>query len=153
MILVAHVMRWAGHLARMWERRGLYMVLVGKPEGKKPLRLFLCFKDFTLLSIQRLLYEILHKTSVKHLNCKLYYRHLHLKYLCNLARHWLQAVWVWHSGVETCRNVIICEIIVHLLVIAQNKKSFPLFVRKIRKKIPQRLFLYIIKTIARNMSR
>jgi uncharacterized protein YebE (UPF0316 family) len=24
---------------------------------------------------------------VKHLNCKLYYRQLHLKYLCNLARY------------------------------------------------------------------
>ena len=29
--------RWAGHVARMGERRGLYRVLVGKPEGKKPL--------------------------------------------------------------------------------------------------------------------
>ena len=30
-------MRWAGHVARMGERRGVYGVLVGKPEGKKPL--------------------------------------------------------------------------------------------------------------------
>jgi len=30
-------MRWAGHVARMGERRGVYMVLVGKPEGKRPL--------------------------------------------------------------------------------------------------------------------
>ena len=30
-------MRWAGHVARMEEGRGLYKVLVGKPEGKKPL--------------------------------------------------------------------------------------------------------------------
>ena len=30
-------MRWAGHVARMGERRGLYGVLVGKPEGKRPL--------------------------------------------------------------------------------------------------------------------
>ena len=30
-------MRWAGHLARMGERRGVYRVLVGKPEGKSPL--------------------------------------------------------------------------------------------------------------------
>ena len=28
---------WAGHVARMWERRDLYRVLVGKPEGKRPL--------------------------------------------------------------------------------------------------------------------
>ena len=30
-------MRWAGHVARTGERRGLYRVLVGKPEGKRPL--------------------------------------------------------------------------------------------------------------------
>jgi len=30
-------MRWAGHVARMVEERGVYRVLVGKPEGKKPL--------------------------------------------------------------------------------------------------------------------
>ena len=30
-------MRWAGHVARMGERRGAYRVLVGKPEGNKPL--------------------------------------------------------------------------------------------------------------------
>jgi len=30
-------MRWAGHVARMGEDRGLHRVLVGKPEGKRPL--------------------------------------------------------------------------------------------------------------------
>jgi hypothetical protein len=30
-------MRWAGHVARMGEDRGVYRVLVGKPEGKRPL--------------------------------------------------------------------------------------------------------------------
>jgi hypothetical protein len=30
-------MRWAGHVARMGEERGVYGVLVGKPEGKRPL--------------------------------------------------------------------------------------------------------------------
>ena len=30
-------MRWAGHVARMEERRGVYRVLVGKHEGKNPL--------------------------------------------------------------------------------------------------------------------
>jgi len=30
-------MRWAGHVARMGERRDVYRVLVGKPEGKRPL--------------------------------------------------------------------------------------------------------------------
>jgi len=30
-------MRWAGYEARMGERRGVYRVLVGKLEGKRPL--------------------------------------------------------------------------------------------------------------------
>jgi len=30
-------MRWAGHVARMGEERGVYRVLVGKQEGKRPL--------------------------------------------------------------------------------------------------------------------
>ena len=30
-------MRWAGHVARMGEERGVYRVLVGKPEGKRQL--------------------------------------------------------------------------------------------------------------------
>ena len=30
-------MRWAGHVARMGERRDVYRVLVGKTEGKRPL--------------------------------------------------------------------------------------------------------------------
>jgi hypothetical protein len=29
--------RWAGHVARIVERRGVYRVLVGQPEGKRPL--------------------------------------------------------------------------------------------------------------------
>ena len=30
-------MRWAGHVASMGERRGVYRVLVRKPDGKRPL--------------------------------------------------------------------------------------------------------------------
>jgi hypothetical protein len=30
-------MRWAGHVARMEEKRSAYRILVGKPEGKRPL--------------------------------------------------------------------------------------------------------------------
>ena len=30
-------MRWAGHVARMGQERGVYRVLVGKPEGKRPM--------------------------------------------------------------------------------------------------------------------
>jgi hypothetical protein len=30
-------MRWAGHVARMGEKRNVNRLLVGKPEGKRPL--------------------------------------------------------------------------------------------------------------------
>jgi hypothetical protein len=30
-------MRWAGHVAQMGEKRNAYRLLVGKPEGKRPL--------------------------------------------------------------------------------------------------------------------
>jgi hypothetical protein len=30
-------MRWAGHVARMGEKRNAYRILVGKPEGRRPL--------------------------------------------------------------------------------------------------------------------
>jgi hypothetical protein len=30
-------LRWVGHVAHMGEERGVYRVLVGKPEGKRPL--------------------------------------------------------------------------------------------------------------------
>jgi len=29
--------RWAGHVARVGDRRGVFRVLVGKPEGNRPL--------------------------------------------------------------------------------------------------------------------
>jgi hypothetical protein len=37
-IIKSRRMRWAGHVARMWEKRNVYRLLVGKPEGKRPLR-------------------------------------------------------------------------------------------------------------------
>jgi hypothetical protein len=36
-VIKSRIMRWAGRAARMWERKGVYRVLVGKPEGKRPL--------------------------------------------------------------------------------------------------------------------
>jgi len=36
-VIKSRRMRWAGHMARMGEERGVYRVLVGKPEGKRPL--------------------------------------------------------------------------------------------------------------------
>jgi hypothetical protein len=35
--IISRKMRWAGHVARMGEGRNMYRVLVGKPEGKRPL--------------------------------------------------------------------------------------------------------------------
>ena len=36
-VIKSRRMRWAGHVARMGEERGAYRVLVGKPEGQRPL--------------------------------------------------------------------------------------------------------------------
>jgi transcription termination factor 2 len=36
-IIKSRRMRWAGHVARMEEKRNAYRLLVGKPEGKRPL--------------------------------------------------------------------------------------------------------------------
>ena len=36
-VIQSRTMRWAGHVARMGEGRGVYKVLVGKHEGKRPL--------------------------------------------------------------------------------------------------------------------
>ena len=35
--LKSRLLRWAGHVARMDQSRIAYRVLVGKPEGKRPL--------------------------------------------------------------------------------------------------------------------
>ena len=37
-VIKSRRMRWAGHVARISEERGAYRVLVGKSEGKRPLR-------------------------------------------------------------------------------------------------------------------
>jgi hypothetical protein len=36
-IIKSRRMRWAGHVARMGAKRNVYRLLVGKPEGKRPL--------------------------------------------------------------------------------------------------------------------
>ena len=36
-VIKSRRMRWAGHVARMGEERGIYRVLVGKPEGRNPM--------------------------------------------------------------------------------------------------------------------
>ena len=36
-VIKSRRMRWAGHVVHMGEERGVYRVLVGKPEGKRSL--------------------------------------------------------------------------------------------------------------------
>jgi hypothetical protein len=36
-VIKSRTMGWAGHVARMGKRRGVYGALLGKPEGKRPL--------------------------------------------------------------------------------------------------------------------
>jgi hypothetical protein len=36
-VIKSSIMRWAGHVERVGERRGIYRVSVGKPERKRPL--------------------------------------------------------------------------------------------------------------------
>jgi hypothetical protein len=36
-VIKSRRMRWAGHVACMGEGRGVYRVLIGRPEGKRPL--------------------------------------------------------------------------------------------------------------------
>ena len=36
-VIKSRRMRWAGHVARMGEEKGVYRVFVGKPEGKRSL--------------------------------------------------------------------------------------------------------------------
>jgi hypothetical protein len=36
-IIKSRRMRWEGHVTRMGEKRNVYRLLVGKPEGKRPL--------------------------------------------------------------------------------------------------------------------
>jgi hypothetical protein len=36
-VIKSRMMRWAGHVASMEEGRSVYRILVGRPEGKRPL--------------------------------------------------------------------------------------------------------------------
>jgi hypothetical protein len=37
-MIMSRRMTWAGHVARMRDKKNVYKTLVGKPEGKRPLR-------------------------------------------------------------------------------------------------------------------
>jgi hypothetical protein len=52
-VIKSRSMRWAGHVARIGEGRVVYRVLVGKPEGKRPVgRLRRRWKDNIKMDIQ-----------------------------------------------------------------------------------------------------
>jgi hypothetical protein len=52
-MIESRIMRWAGYVTRMGERRGVYRVLVGKPEGKRPFeRPRLRWKDNIKMDVQ-----------------------------------------------------------------------------------------------------
>jgi len=54
-VIKSRIMRWAGHEARMGKRRGVYRVLVGKPEGNKLLGKPRCrWKNNTKIDLQEL---------------------------------------------------------------------------------------------------
>jgi hypothetical protein len=36
-VIKSRIMRWVGHVARMGEKRVSYRILVGRPEGRRPL--------------------------------------------------------------------------------------------------------------------
>jgi hypothetical protein len=36
-IYKSHIFVWAGHVVRIWEKTNAYRILVGEPEGKRPL--------------------------------------------------------------------------------------------------------------------
>jgi hypothetical protein len=41
-VIKSRRMTWAGYVARMGEGRGVYRILVGRPEGKRPLKRARC---------------------------------------------------------------------------------------------------------------
>ena len=52
-VIKSRRMRWAGHIAHMEEWRGVYRILVGKPEGKRPLGKPRCrWKDNIKMDLQ-----------------------------------------------------------------------------------------------------
>jgi hypothetical protein len=52
-IIKSKRMRWRGHVARMGEKRNAYRILVGKPEGKRPLGRPRCRWEYNIMMILR----------------------------------------------------------------------------------------------------
>jgi len=59
-VIKSRRMRWAGHIARLGEGRGMYRVLVGKPEGKRPLGIPRCrWEDNIKIDLQEVGCEVM----------------------------------------------------------------------------------------------
>jgi hypothetical protein len=50
-IIKSRRIKWAGHVARMGEKRNVYRLLVGEPEGKRPLGRSRCWVDNIKMAI------------------------------------------------------------------------------------------------------
>jgi len=56
-LIIQYRIRWAGHVARMGARTGAYRILVGKPEGKRPLgRVWPRLKDNVKIYLQEVVW-------------------------------------------------------------------------------------------------
>jgi hypothetical protein len=58
-VMKSRGMRWAGHVTRIWDGRGVYRVLVGRPEDKKPLgRPRYRWEDYNLMDLREIRIEL-----------------------------------------------------------------------------------------------
>jgi len=119
--------RWTKMLSTFCQVSGIKMLtaLITEQGFIADFRVEISEKD-KLTNLHRLfLFQCMYRASFVisyYFKCSCWqYQQLHLKYLCNLARYLLQSPCGWHDAVETCRSVIICEIIVHLFVVVHNK--------------------------------
>jgi hypothetical protein len=57
-VIKSRRMKWAGHVAHMGEGRGAYRILVGRPEGRRPLGRPWCrWEDNIKMNLQELRWE------------------------------------------------------------------------------------------------
>jgi hypothetical protein len=52
-VIKSRRMKWAGHVARVGEERGVYRVLVRKPEGRRPLGRLRLTREYNIKEIFR----------------------------------------------------------------------------------------------------
>jgi hypothetical protein len=62
-------MRGAGHVARMGEGRNVYRVLVGKPEGKRPIEGPRRKRDYRLMKVNIASHILVENTKISKYRC------------------------------------------------------------------------------------